>query len=62
MGNTLTTAHRFFNQLGDPILVNHGVINKYLGDGMLALFGSMVRRARNAPARQSEWVCGALSR
>jgi class 3 adenylate cyclase/hemoglobin-like flavoprotein len=33
------SLHRFFKQLGDPILANHGVINKYLGDGMLALFG-----------------------
>ena len=32
-------VRRFFKQLGDPILANHGVINKYLGDGMLALFG-----------------------
>ncbi len=33
------SLNRFFKQLGDPILANHGVINKYLGDGMLALFG-----------------------
>lgn len=33
------SLNRFFKQLGDPILANYGVINKYLGDGMLALFG-----------------------
>lgn len=33
------SLNRFFKQLGDPILANHGVINKYLGDGMLAVFG-----------------------
>ncbi len=33
------SLNRFFKQLGDPILANHGIINKYLGDGMLALFG-----------------------
>jgi class 3 adenylate cyclase/hemoglobin-like flavoprotein len=33
------SLNRFFKQLGDPIVANHGVINKYLGDGMLALFG-----------------------
>ncbi len=33
------SLNRFFKQLGDPILANHGVINKYMGDGMLALFG-----------------------
>ncbi len=33
------SLNRFFKQLGDPILANNGVINKYLGDGMLALFG-----------------------
>jgi len=33
------SLNRFFKQLGDPILANHGVINKYIGDGMLALFG-----------------------
>jgi len=33
------SLNRFFKQLGDPILANHGVINRYYGDGMLALFG-----------------------
>ena len=33
------SLNRFFKQLGDPILANHGVINKYLGDGLFALFG-----------------------
>jgi class 3 adenylate cyclase/hemoglobin-like flavoprotein len=33
------SLNRFFKQLGDPIFASHGVINKYLGDGMLALFG-----------------------
>jgi Adenylate cyclase, family 3 (some proteins contain HAMP domain) len=33
------SLNRFFKQLGDPIYASNGVINKYLGDGMLALFG-----------------------
>lgn len=33
------SLNRFFKQLGDPIFANRGSINKYLGDGMLALFG-----------------------
>lgn len=33
------SLNRFFKQIGDPILANGGVINKYLGDGLLALFG-----------------------
>ncbi len=33
------SLNRFFKQLGDPILANHGVINKYMGDGLLGLFG-----------------------
>ncbi len=33
------SLNRFFRQIGDPILANGGVINRYLGDGPLALFG-----------------------
>jgi class 3 adenylate cyclase/hemoglobin-like flavoprotein len=33
------SLNRFFKQMGDPILANGGTINKYLGDGLLALFG-----------------------
>ncbi|PTX97310.1 hypothetical protein DB346_20105 [Verrucomicrobia bacterium LW23] len=33
------SLNRFFKLLGDPILANHGTIDKYLGDGMFALFG-----------------------
>lgn len=32
--------NRFFKQLGDPIIANRGIINKYMGDGFLALFGA----------------------
>lgn len=31
--------NRFFKQLGDPVIANGGTINKYMGDGFLALFG-----------------------
>jgi len=31
--------NRFFKQVGDPILANGGIIHRYLGDGLLALFG-----------------------
>jgi class 3 adenylate cyclase/hemoglobin-like flavoprotein len=31
--------NRFFKQIGDPILANGGIIHRYLGDGLLALFG-----------------------
>lgn len=33
------SLNRFFRQIGDPVLANGGVINRYLGDGLLALFG-----------------------
>jgi class 3 adenylate cyclase/hemoglobin-like flavoprotein len=33
------SLNRFFRQVGDPILANGGVINRYMGDGLLALFG-----------------------
>lgn len=29
----------FFSHIVDPILANHGVVNKYIGDCVLALFG-----------------------
>ncbi len=45
------SLNRFFKQLGDPILANHGVINKYLGDGLLALFG-LENPSREECARQ----------
>jgi len=28
------SLNRFFKEVGDPILANGGVINKYLGDGL----------------------------
>ncbi len=31
--------NRFFQSIGDPILVNRGTIINYMGDGMLAVFG-----------------------
>ncbi|HPA17891.1 MAG TPA: adenylate/guanylate cyclase domain-containing protein [Verrucomicrobiae bacterium] len=33
------SLNRFFRQVGDPIIANGGTINKYMGDGLLALFG-----------------------
>jgi adenylate cyclase len=46
------SLNRFFKQIGDPILANHGVINKYLGDGLLALFG-----LDNAPPEECARHC-----
>jgi class 3 adenylate cyclase/hemoglobin-like flavoprotein len=45
------SLNRFFKQLGDPIIANQGVINKYLGDGLFALFG-LENPSREECARQ----------
>jgi len=37
--DVIHSLNRFFRQVGDPILANGGTINKYMGDGLLALFG-----------------------
>jgi len=31
--------NRYFQEMGEVILVNHGYIDKYMGDGLMALFG-----------------------
>jgi class 3 adenylate cyclase/hemoglobin-like flavoprotein len=40
--NTFDTAHilnRFYTVLGDPILINNGIIYQYVGDEIIGLFG-----------------------
>jgi class 3 adenylate cyclase len=36
--DVIHTLNRFFKQMGDPNLANGGIIDNYLGDGLLALF------------------------
>lgn len=36
--------NRYFDAIGDPIHENHGYINKYIGDGIMVLFGLNPRR------------------
>lgn len=31
--------NRYYQEIGEPIISNHGYIDKYMGDGFLALFG-----------------------
>lgn len=38
--DVIHSLNRFFRQVGDPIIANCGAINKYMGDGLLALFGT----------------------
>ena len=37
----------FWSALGEPVKMNHGSVNKLIGDGMLALFGAPVSHIHN---------------
>ena len=39
--------NRYFDAIGEPIHENHGFINKYIGDGIMVLFGLNPRRGTN---------------
>ncbi len=45
---TVLLLNRFFSVMGEIIVRNHGIIDKYLGDGFLAIFGAPVSHTGDA--------------
>lgn len=51
------TLDRFFTAIAEPVLDHHGVIDKYLGDGLLAVFGLAGEPKRAACKHAVEAAC-----
>jgi len=45
---TVALLNRFFEAMGEVVFRQHGVVDKYLGDGFLAVFGAPVSSAGDA--------------
>jgi adenylate cyclase len=45
---TVALLNRFFAEMGAVVFRHHGVVDKYLGDGFLAVFGAPVSGTRDA--------------
>jgi adenylate cyclase len=45
---TVAILNYFFAAMGEIVFKHHGIVDKYLGDGFLALFGAPVSRAADA--------------
>jgi len=45
---TVLLLNRFFSVMGEIIIKNHGIVDKYLGDGFLAIFGAPVSHTGDA--------------
>jgi class 3 adenylate cyclase len=45
---TVALLNRFFAAMGEVVFRHHGVVDKYLGDGFLAVFGAPVSRTGDA--------------
>ncbi len=45
--DVVTFLNDFWSALGTPVKMNHGSVNKLIGDGMLALFGAPVSHMHN---------------
>jgi class 3 adenylate cyclase len=45
---TISLLNHFFSVMGGIIFKNHGIVDKYLGDGFLALFGAPVSSTMDA--------------
>ena len=45
---TVSMLNHFFSVMGDIVFKNHGIVDKYLGDGLLALFGAPVSSTLDA--------------
>ncbi|MDP2644795.1 MAG: GAF domain-containing protein [Desulfobacterales bacterium] len=45
---TVSLLNRFFSIMGGIVFKHHGIVDKYLGDGFLAIFGAPVSRTRDA--------------
>jgi adenylate cyclase len=48
-GDTVALLNDFFAEMIDIVDRNHGIINKFLGDGFLALFGAPLEDPKAAP-------------
>ncbi|MEX0660525.1 MAG: adenylate/guanylate cyclase domain-containing protein [Balneolaceae bacterium] len=53
--DVVTFLNDFWSALGEPVKMNHGSVNKLIGDGMLALFGAPVSHIHN---QQNAVNCG----
>ncbi len=52
---------RYFYQMGEAVLANEGFIDKYIGDGMMALFGMNISNPEtNCPQRGERGPADAL--
>jgi adenylate cyclase len=45
---TVSLLNRFFSAMGGIVFKHHGIVDKYLGDGFLALFGAPVASTEDA--------------
>lgn len=45
---TVALLNHFFSVMGEIVFVHNGIVDKYLGDGFLALFGAPVSSTRDA--------------
>ena len=45
---TVHILNRFFSVMGEVVFKHHGIVDKYLGDGFLAIFGAPVSSQRDA--------------
>jgi class 3 adenylate cyclase/GAF domain-containing protein len=45
---TVSLLNRFFSIMGDIVFKHNGIVDKYLGDGFLAIFGAPVASTRDA--------------
>jgi len=45
---TVSLLNSFFSVMGDIVFKHHGIVDKYLGDGFLALFGAPVSSTMDA--------------
>ena len=45
---TVSLLNRFFSVMGDIVFKHYGIVDKYLGDGFLALFGAPVSSTEDA--------------
>jgi len=45
---SVALLNHFFSVMGGLVFMHHGIVDKYLGDGFLALFGAPVSTARDA--------------
>ena len=45
---TVLMLNRFFSVMGGIVFKNHGIVDKYLGDGFLAIFGAPVSSMQDA--------------